>query len=570
MHPFEFPSPAAGGRRSRRARLYAVAAAGALTGLLIFPAAVPLVTAAASPTVAQGTLYFTRFCNQGTATGCPADGTLGANVDVGKVDFKFDGTTFTLGTPAGIGTTRGADGIVFAPNQDLLVGGQSNGIVSEITTGGSGVTTKTSGVSGAYHLSVINSTTLLVAGIPGGLGVVPLSGGLAGNGQACTLSGTVTQVDTVLDVGGTYYFTSSTPSGNGIFGTIAFTGLGSNSCTGVTTKLLPAGNAPGYPAAHGMAYDPRTSDLFLFGANMIAQFDPSTGKVVGELVFGSNTCTGTDSAPCKVESGPTGLVFDQGAVDGAGHALVADNGGELAFVDYSVSGNVSSPGTVAVNHLASSLDDVAPLVGPGAAPITTKVVQETAQSGAVIQDTAHVNGLQPTGDVTFFLYGPTDPANPVCDDTDQWARTTAVALDGAGNATSPDVTAPSTPGTYEWVASYGGDANNQKSSSSCGDEPVTVTAPPPPGTITAIKTLDYHHGGSLAVDKFSISREGQRRRRRQQPARGRRGTDWLYVLPCSGHLHRDRGRAARRLLDRKHLVRPEPDHHRTFDPDQCG
>jgi hypothetical protein len=106
-------------------------------------------------------------------------------------------------------------------------------------------------------------------------------------------------------------------------------------------------------------------------------------------------------------------------------------------VDFSVSSNVSNPGTVALNYLADSLDDVAPLVGPGAAPITTATVQTTGLVGDLLQDTAHVSGLAPTGTVSFRLYGPSNLNAPVGSAANLVFTSGPIPLDAAGNATSP-------------------------------------------------------------------------------------------------------------------------------------
>jgi hypothetical protein len=124
-----------------------------------------------------------------------------------------------------------------------------------------------------------------------------------------------TDVDTIVYAGAQGFYTSSTLAGTGQFGRITISTAG---CSAATTKILD-----GYPAAHGMAFDPYSGDLLLFGANMISQFRPSTGKVVGELVFGANTCTGTDGAPCNVlGSLSVGDQFDQGPLTALAMSLL--------------------------------------------------------------------------------------------------------------------------------------------------------------------------------------------------------------------------------------------------------
>src|SRR5215471_6489027 len=80
-------------------------------------------TAARADTVFTGTLYYTNF------NGGP---------NVNKLSYTYNGTTHSLmlGAPTNIASANGADGIIFAPNGDLLVGGQGNPVVHEYTTAG--------------------------------------------------------------------------------------------------------------------------------------------------------------------------------------------------------------------------------------------------------------------------------------------------------------------------------------------------------------------------------------------------------------------------------------------------
>ena len=107
----------------------------------------------------------------------------------------------------------------------------------------------------------------------------------------------------------------------------------------------------------------------------------------------------------------------------------------------------------------------------------------SAPIGSTISDTATVTGLSghpgPTGTVTFRLFN-----NPACTGT-----RLATAL--AGPVTAPwvpnagsnppsasagpvSITAPSPPGTYYWLATYGGDTNYGEALSVCTTEPVDV------------------------------------------------------------------------------------------------
>ncbi len=86
-------------------------------------------------------------------------------------------------------------------------------------------------------------------------------------------------------------------------------------------------------------------------------------------------------------------------------------------------------------------------------------------SGAKLTDSATLSGgASPTGTLTFTL---TSPGGPVVD-------TETVTVNGAGTYTTPNGYLPSAVGTYQWSASYSGDANNNGVASAPGSEPETV------------------------------------------------------------------------------------------------
>ncbi len=83
------------------------------------------------------------------------------------------------------------------------------------------------------------------------------------------------------------------------------------------------------------------------------------------------------------------------------------------------------------------------------------------------------DGLNPTGAVTFELFAPDDAT---CSGTPDSAFPNN-PLSG-GSATSGSVTTTAV-GTYHWVATYNGDANNAPVSSACSAEPVDITQATP-------------------------------------------------------------------------------------------
>jgi uncharacterized repeat protein (TIGR01451 family) len=122
------------------------------------------------------------------------------------------------------------------------------------------------------------------------------------------------------------------------------------------------------------------------------------------------------------------------------------------------------------NSSASSTCASEPVdVGKASPAVATTPNPASATVGADLNDTAQVTGgFNPTGDVTFSLYG---PADATCSGTALYTKT--VALAGGGAATS-DGPASTLAGTYHWTATYNGDGNNKTASSTCASEPVAV------------------------------------------------------------------------------------------------
>ncbi len=121
------------------------------------------------------------------------------------------------------------------------------------------------------------------------------------------------------------------------------------------------------------------------------------------------------------------------------------------------------------NNAAVSSGCVDELVAIGQASPT--IATDPSAGGPVgidIFDTATVGGgFNPTGSITFTLFPPSDPA---CTGTPVFTSTTPLALRsvGSGAFTTNAV------GTWHWIATYSGDANNASVSSACAAEPVDI------------------------------------------------------------------------------------------------
>ena len=270
--------------------------------------------------------------------------TFSGTPNVHKVHASWDGTTFSLGAPTDLASTEGADGIIFAPDGDLLVAGQNLGTINKVHLSPLSITIKSAG-SGTpatpqcFHESLDPSKMFVwcggdyTGGTPFSIGKVPLSPFADGTGNP--ISGDDPAVDSLAFVGTTAYYTQSFPPGVGDFGTIDLT-------TFVTHRIIAS-----LPAAHGMIFDSFTGDLILCGATQVTQIIPGANVII-------STFTGPVTGP-----------YDQCAADGKGHLYVASNDGTLTFIDYSISHLVGTPDYTTSPFLAASLDDIAPIAGLG-------------------------------------------------------------------------------------------------------------------------------------------------------------------------------------------------------------
>jgi uncharacterized repeat protein (TIGR01451 family) len=166
-------------------------------------------------------------------------------------------------------------------------------------------------------------------------------------------------------------------------------------------------------------------------------------------------------------------------------------------------------------------------VTPATPTLTTTATDTTALPDGTLKDKADLSGLttDATGTVIFRLYGPdATPGTPTCTDG-QGGNLVFTSgpisitnnQDGTASATSGDFT-PTNTGTYFWVASYSGDANNGSVAGKCGDsgETSTVTkaspsistdatsASLPAGTIHDVATVSGLSANATGTVTFNL------------------------------------------------------------------
>src|SRR5262249_55767237 len=132
------------------------------------------------------------------------------------------------------------------------------------------------------------------------------------------------------------------------------------------------------------------------------------------------------------------------------------------------------------NPVSSALGDEPETVIPASPAIVTLTSGTVViGSGNRLNDSATLSGgFNPTGTLTFTLFDTSNTA----------FYTNQVTVNGncsydTSLRTFPTRRLSDLVGTYEWVASYSGDANNNPVSSALGDEPETVI-PASPAIVT--------------------------------------------------------------------------------------
>jgi hypothetical protein len=271
----------------------------------------------AHATVFSGTLYYTHY-------------TGGQNV--WSVQYTYDDATHTvnLTNNQNIASVDGADGIIFAPNGNLLVGGQSNPNVHEITKSGVFVTDHSTNGQQSYHLALSpDGNTVYTSNFNGSLVSILLAGGTT----VSPVSGGDSGVTQLAFANGKVFYDVGSPNG---FGNAGLYDLATNTTIRTVTDKQ---------AIHGMVYDSYTGKITFFGDGAVGTMSAVDGSGFQQTDLGYGD-------------------FDQGAPDGKGHAFIAGHD-SITFVDYSISHDITHPDySISIGGFGG-IDDLAPLSGLG-------------------------------------------------------------------------------------------------------------------------------------------------------------------------------------------------------------
>ena len=117
------------------------------------------------------------------------------------------------------------------------------------------------------------------------------------------------------------------------------------------------------------------------------------------------------------------------------------------------------------------------VVSPLAATTLTTQASPAVVLGGTVSDTATLSGgANPTGTITFTLFGPNDATCSLGP-----KDTETVTVNGNGVYTTPTGFTSTMAGTYRWIANYSGDANNAATANVCNgaNESVVVSLATP-------------------------------------------------------------------------------------------
>ena len=136
--------------------------------------------------------------------------------------------------------------------------------------------------------------------------------------------------------------------------------------------------------------------------------------------------------------------------------------------------------------------------------IATTQTPSSGGLGASLSDSATMSGsnsLDGTGSVTFYLYAPGATCHNDGSGSPVYTHVASSTVSTNGPFASGSFGPPLVAGTYQWVAVFSGDGNNNGANSGCGNEPVVITASP---TITTTQTPSSGGLGASLSDSATL------------------------------------------------------------------
>jgi uncharacterized repeat protein (TIGR01451 family) len=222
------------------------------------------------------------------------------------------------------------------------------------------------------------------------------------------------------------------------------------------TYTIQVGNSGSGAADNAQLSDTLPGDLTFVSVQASDQAWSCSTPAVGS--GGTVTCTNSSVAP----SGGTTFTLIAHIPAGKPAGTTYEN---IASVTSSNDSNTENNSDVAFTTIVAAV------------PTLTTQASAPVLLGGAISDTATLSGgVNPTGTISFSAYGPDDAG---C--SGAIAFTSDVDVSNGNGQYVSDPFVPSAPGTYRFVAAYGGDVNNKAVATACNDanESVVVIGPTP-------------------------------------------------------------------------------------------
>jgi Ice-binding-like/IPTL-CTERM motif len=252
------------------------------------------------------------------------------------------------------------------------------------------------------------------------------------------------------------------------------------------------------PGLNGQTHGP---GIYSSGDVTLTSGTPLTLSGAGQYIFKVNSITtGVGSSvnlvgvdPCMVFwqvntiAALNGTTFPGNIVAGTGIHLVTAGSSLVGRALVNAAGDVTMNGGT-VGGCSVLGQGVSPFLA--ATTLSRSGPLPAGTTGTPMTDTKTLSGglgsAAPTGTIIFTLF-----SGALCSPANLVFTSSPVTVTGNGSFTSPPFT-PTVPGTFHWIATFSGDANNAPTATACGDttETVIVSSPViPPGVAAGIPTL---------------------------------------------------------------------------------
>jgi len=304
-----------------------------------------------------------------------------------------------------------------------------------------------------------------------------------------------------VDSAGSAYITGATGSADFPTTLGAFQDGNAGGNDAFLTKLNATGTGPSYSTylggssgdqGNGIAVD-SAGTAYVTGAAGSANFPTTPGAFQTANAGGPG---GVDAFVTKLDpsaSGASSLGYSTylgGSGEDHGDGIAVDAAGSVYVTGYTNTANFPTTAG-AFQPTAAGFDAFVAMLGRASPTLMTNASPGVA-AGGEIHDTATIaGGFNPTGQITFDLYGPNDSN---CSGTPAFTDSKPVSGNGSYDSLS---FAPAQAGVYRWTASYSGDSDNNPAVTACNDANESVTVSPANPSLATNASAGVVVGGQI-------------------------------------------------------------------------